>query len=282
MNSDDMIRAEIWLHDRLKQRPNIESLAQRLGYSVSQVRRNFKNSFGLTPGAYRDRLKLERAALLLGTTENHVSWIARECGYDNHSAFSRAFQRLFRCNPRAYRESFRGQFLERYNANPCPFRFTVKQSAPRYALLARHYGYQDESLAIADWQHYARLLLLEQRGVVGKPFWVMHDHPDITTKHRIRVDYGLLVDASTADELAPPLPFRIVKLPACRNISLNLDNLCKLDIAYTFLLAQGLPIAGECLDGNPGTLTWQEGEPGESIKSRIEVSLPVVDPCRQE
>nr|WP_297458671.1 AraC family transcriptional regulator [uncultured Halomonas sp.] len=275
MNDDDMTRAEIWLHDRLKQHPNIESLAMRLGYSVSQVRRNFKNRFGLTPGAYRDRLKLERAALLLGTTEYHVSWIAKECGYYNHSAFSRAFQHLFHCNPRVYRESFRRRQFERYNLNPFPFRFTIKHLAPRYALLARRYGYQDESLAIIDWQHYARLLLLEQRGLAGKPFWVIQDHPDITAKHRIRVDYGLLIDATTADELAPPLPFRIVKLPACRNVCLKIGSLCELDSAYLFLQAQGLPIAGESPDGSPGTLTWLEGEPGENTKGRIEVSLPV-------
>lgn len=277
MNYNDMTRAEIWLHEQLKQHPSIESLAQRLGYSVSQVRRNFKNSFGLTPGAYRDRLRLERAAQLLGMTENSVASIAGECGYHNHSAFSRAFQRQFRCNPRAYREMFRRRLNTRYNANPRHFHFTIEYSGPRHALLARHYGFQHEAPAIANWQYYSRLPMLEQRSLVH-PLWIIQDHPEITQRQRIRVDYGLLIDNATAAELAPPLPFRIVELPACRHASLVLEDLRELDTARTFLQACGLPAAGESLSGEPGSLTWLEGEPGGTRPCRIEVSLPVVDP----
>ncbi len=191
MTDNDMVRAEIWLHDQLRQRPNIESLAQRLGYSVSQVRRNFKQSFGLTPGAYRDRLRLERAALLLGATESSIATIARECGYYNHPAFSRAFQRLFKCNPRIYRELFRVKLDKRYKSNPQHFPFSLQHAPRRYALLARHYGYQVESAAIAKWQQQARRSALTQQDRLSKPFWILQDHPEITHQQRIRIDYGL-------------------------------------------------------------------------------------------
>ncbi|WP_235014754.1 helix-turn-helix domain-containing protein [Billgrantia desiderata] len=101
------MRAEIWLQDHLESQQGIEDLASRLGYSTSQVRRRFKQCFGLSPSAYRDSLRLEKAARLLALTPLSIRTIASQCGYQNHSAFSRAFQRYHNQTPRQYRQALR-------------------------------------------------------------------------------------------------------------------------------------------------------------------------------
>ena len=100
---NEMMRAEIWLEETLASGESLEELAARLGYSSSQVRRRFRQCFGLSPSAYRESLRLEKAARLLTFTPRGVREIAGRCGYTNHSAFSRAFQRRYHQSPREFR-----------------------------------------------------------------------------------------------------------------------------------------------------------------------------------
>ena len=101
-----MSRAEIWLQDTLDQSLSIEDLANHLGYSASQIRRQFRHCFNTSPSAYREQRRLERAAVLLSLTPQNIAHIAIRCGYANHSSFSRAFQRRHQLTPRHYRQSF--------------------------------------------------------------------------------------------------------------------------------------------------------------------------------
>lgn len=60
-----MTRAEIWLQDTIVKPLSINDLANHLGYSDSQVRRQFRDCFHTSPSAYRDQRRLERTAVLL-------------------------------------------------------------------------------------------------------------------------------------------------------------------------------------------------------------------------
>lgn len=83
-----MTRAEIWLQDTLDKTLGIEDLANHLGYSSSQIRRQFRQCFDVSPSAYREKRRLERAAVLLSLTPQNIAQIALRCGYLNHSSFS--------------------------------------------------------------------------------------------------------------------------------------------------------------------------------------------------
>jgi len=50
-----MTRAEIWLQDTLDKPLGIEDLANHIGYSSSQVRRQFRQSCHFSPSAYREK-----------------------------------------------------------------------------------------------------------------------------------------------------------------------------------------------------------------------------------
>lgn len=49
-----MSRAEIWLQDTLDQSLSIEDLANHLGYSASQIRRQFRHCFNTSPSSLSD------------------------------------------------------------------------------------------------------------------------------------------------------------------------------------------------------------------------------------
>ena len=72
----------------------------------------------MSPSAYREALRLEKAGRLLVHTPISIREIARLCGYTNHSAFSRAFLRRFRCSPRQHRRDGRKALAEAANGRP--------------------------------------------------------------------------------------------------------------------------------------------------------------------
>lgn len=86
-------------------RPSGPEIAKRAAYSVAQTHRIFKDAYGESPGAFRRRLVLERAADLLARTETSVWKVAVESGFASAEAFTRAFRRSFKTNPRAFRNA---------------------------------------------------------------------------------------------------------------------------------------------------------------------------------
>src|SRR4051794_31101950 len=65
--------------------------------------RVFRRLMGETPGAFRRRLMLERAAYELGHGEDDITTIAFNAAYDSLEGFSRAFRRAYRLAPSRYR-----------------------------------------------------------------------------------------------------------------------------------------------------------------------------------
>ncbi len=79
------------------------ALARRVGLGASQLRRLFAARYGLSPGAWLMRLRLERARDLLATTDLTVGAVAQACGYEDPFWFSRAFRREVGTSPQAWR-----------------------------------------------------------------------------------------------------------------------------------------------------------------------------------
>lgn len=82
---------------------HLHELAQIAGTSASQLERDFGRLFRLTPRAFLQQVRMERALELLETKKS-VAEIAYDCGYADHSAFSRRFRDLVGMSPRAYRQ----------------------------------------------------------------------------------------------------------------------------------------------------------------------------------
>jgi AraC-like DNA-binding protein len=72
-------------------------------------------AIGESPGAFRRRLLLERAAWELRGSRATITWIALGSGYRSVEGFTRAFARAFGLSPGRYRESGNGFRLDAPN-----------------------------------------------------------------------------------------------------------------------------------------------------------------------
>jgi PAS domain S-box-containing protein len=79
-------------------------LAERAGVPLSRLARVVKRVYGITPSQYITQTRIQASTRLLEETNLSVSEVALECGFCDHSAFSRAFRALIGLTPSQYRE----------------------------------------------------------------------------------------------------------------------------------------------------------------------------------
>jgi len=84
--------------------PSLEELASLVGMSVRQLTRGFRNSRGISIGAYVDEQRAEEARRLLGT-DLSIKDIAWRLGFASPSGFSYAFRKATGETPRSFRSS---------------------------------------------------------------------------------------------------------------------------------------------------------------------------------
>lgn len=91
------------LHDGGPDAHRIVALATELGVSERLLRLRFRESFGVTLGAYIDNFQLNHAAGLVTRSDLPIGEISRRCGYASQAAFSRAFKSRTGLSPKDYR-----------------------------------------------------------------------------------------------------------------------------------------------------------------------------------
>lgn len=80
----------------------MEELRALTGLSVAQIERYCKRIFHLTPRQMIHKVRLEKATELLAG-DMPITEIALQCGYTDHSAFSRQFKAMTGATPRDFR-----------------------------------------------------------------------------------------------------------------------------------------------------------------------------------
>ena len=83
------------------------NLARRARLTPPRLARLIRRFFDLTPSQFLTQTRLAAAVRLLRETGLGVSEIAHDCGFYDHSAFSRAFHSAMGVTPSAYREAVR-------------------------------------------------------------------------------------------------------------------------------------------------------------------------------
>ncbi len=78
-------------------------LAGQAGLSAFHLHRVFSAAAGETPKQFTLRLRLDRAAAMLLTSEDSVLNVALSCGFQSHEAFCRTFRKRFGMAPSVYR-----------------------------------------------------------------------------------------------------------------------------------------------------------------------------------
>ena len=98
-------RAVELMHANLAEELPLEDLAAAAYLSPFHFARLFKKLTGLPPHAYLAALRIERARLLLATTDLTVTEVAARVGYASPSHFAKAFRQATGLSPRAFRRA---------------------------------------------------------------------------------------------------------------------------------------------------------------------------------
>ena len=81
---------------------DVAELAADAGYSLGQFIRAFDAAYGMTPGRYRTRRRVERACDLLRSVNLTVTEVCMLVGFSSLGTFSRRFTELVGRSPSAY------------------------------------------------------------------------------------------------------------------------------------------------------------------------------------
>ncbi len=82
---------------------NVEELAQKTNLSVSSFKREFKKLYNDSPANYIKTKRLEKAAELLLASDQRISYIAFDCGFNDVANFTKSFHDKFGVSPTHYR-----------------------------------------------------------------------------------------------------------------------------------------------------------------------------------
>lgn len=83
----------------------IPQLARLEGMSTSRFERHFKRTFQTTPIDYITQIRIRHASRLLVTTTTPIVEIALQCGFYDHSHFTRHFKKALGVSPLRYRKT---------------------------------------------------------------------------------------------------------------------------------------------------------------------------------
>ncbi len=201
----------IHIQKHLGEALSLDDLAAVAHFSPYHFHRVFRGMIGESVQSHIRRLRLERAAHRLKFTDQAVTRIAFDAGYEAHEAFTRAFRSMFSQPPSEFRKHHQsvpvGQTPSGVHFSPDgtvsdfspvtpnpPVDVEVKTVDPMHVVFARHTGAYDQ--VGATWSKL--FAWAGPRGLVGPnviTFAVVHDDPAVTPPGRLRYDACLVVGA---------------------------------------------------------------------------------------
>jgi AraC family transcriptional regulator len=212
-----MLCVLVHIQQHLDEALALEELAVLAHFSPYHFHRVFQGMVGESLMAHVRRLRLERAAMRLKHTDQPVTRIAFEAGYETHEAFTRAFRALFGESPTGFREIHQPLALPgapsgvHYDPAASPIDFTpyrtggtpmeasIKKMCEMRVAFARHVGpYQEVGPTWGKLCAWAG-----PRGLFGPQtvlFGLCHDDPSVTPPERIRYDACIVVGANMQAE----------------------------------------------------------------------------------
>ena len=102
-----LVEARDYLEEHYRERVRLSSLATLTGVHEVHLVRCFRRQWGLTPGSYIRRLRIECACDALARGEASIVEIALEAGYSSQAHFTRVFRRVVGLTPGEYRRTHR-------------------------------------------------------------------------------------------------------------------------------------------------------------------------------
>lgn len=122
MDENRMKKALAYIEANFCEKLTLEQVAAEVYMNPQYFSRIFKKETGRTFSCYVMELRIRHACMLLKTTEYPAYRVAIECGFSEHSYFSRVFRVSMGMTPQAYRKCIKSQNSTRKtqkNINSC-------------------------------------------------------------------------------------------------------------------------------------------------------------------
>ncbi|MBD5496003.1 MAG: helix-turn-helix transcriptional regulator [Lachnospiraceae bacterium] len=102
-----------YIEGNLEKEINLDNISKNVGYSKFYLNRIFTEQTGITIHKYLQNRRLTIAAEKLVGTDEPITQIAYEAGYDTQQSFSFAFKQVYLYSPKIYRNI--GIFIPKQN-----------------------------------------------------------------------------------------------------------------------------------------------------------------------
>lgn len=270
----------------------LEALAASAGLSPFHFHRVFRGMVGETPMELARRLRLERAAFQLVSTELSVTQLAFAAGYETHEAFTRAFRAHYGLSPSDYRRRREARIAlaapsgVHFGAEGIDVTFHPQDTGgsqmhveithqPRLRVATvRHVGpYNRISEAFGRLGALAGPAgLFNHEG--ARMIALYHDDPDTVPVEQLRSDAGLVVPADV------PLPEGVEEqfLPEGRYAhTLHVGSYEHLGDIWARFMGQWLPNSGERMSSAGAAYEHYVNDPSQvpAAELRTELYLPL-------
>ncbi|HHW46775.1 MAG TPA: AraC family transcriptional regulator [Clostridiales bacterium] len=106
----------IYLEQNYTNKITITSLAKRFGYNKDYLSRFFNSYFGYGFNKYLNILRSRHAVQLIKQTNDNLTQIAFQSGFDNYRTFNRAFTSVYNMTPSQFRVAYREQYKQSDNS----------------------------------------------------------------------------------------------------------------------------------------------------------------------
>ena len=193
-----VLRALVAIEARPGRLPSLEALAKESCLSPFHFHRVFSAIVGEGPAEYARRLRLERAAHELATSDAPVHAIATRAGYTRQESFTRAFRARYGATPSAFRAEHAGRWTP-VGSSEARIGRVEMVPALRVAFI-RHVGPYEQAAAqfdrLARWAgaRARRSRATEEPLFLG----VAHDDPSLTPASLLRFDCCVAVSGDVA------------------------------------------------------------------------------------
>jgi AraC family transcriptional regulator len=241
-----MGRVLVHIQNHLDEPLPLDRLADVASFSPWHFHRIFRGMVGESVKEHVRRLRLERAAKRLRTTDRPVVDIAIEAGYETHESFTRAFAAMFESSPSVFRSGAHRQ-RQVVEASGAPLDVLIRRIDPLRVAFVRHVGPFDE--VGAAWQRL--MMWAGPQGLLGpglRMLGIVQDDPEITAPEKLRYDAALVV----RDGVAPSGEIGIQDVGAGEYaIVLHTGPYNTLGQTYMRMFGEWLPESGRELESAP-------------------------------
>lgn len=197
---DKIYSVSNYIEDRIEENFSLKNLAFQTNYTVFHFHRIFQETIGEAPLQYIKRLKLEKSAFDLKTSDKQILDIALDIGYETHESFTRAFKKKFHLSPKAYRNKYH---IQNQNQKFKP-EFILEDEIKiirmkSFPIIFKRYigsyldfpGPYKDSKIWSEFVEESKLITNSKKLVIGG---ICLDDPEITDEDKIRFDLMIILE----------------------------------------------------------------------------------------